>query len=196
LVTWLALVRDAASRCRASSCMEGAGGARTRCDQRPRSAALLLRRSARPIKIMSLICQSGRRGIACHGATQEGTKANEYRDVVTSGGTSQHQIWLITRAGSVGVRGSSPLSSTSEPCVYGGFRVPRVGFCSACHSFVIPNRRARVAPRVEVVLAGTVRHDVAPPTETLWCDRFNRRVQDRSRAGAGPRVPDGVLPTA
>jgi hypothetical protein len=163
-VTWLALVRDAASRCRASSCMEGAGGARTRCDQRPRSAALLLRRSARPIKIMSLICQSGRPGIAAHPTTRRGTKASDYRDVVTSGGTSQHQIWLITRAGSVGVRGSSPLSSTSEPRFCGGFRVSRVGSGSACHSFVIQNRRVGVAAAIR---ADPGRHG-AVPRGTTW----------------------------
>jgi len=41
---------------------------------------------------MSLTCQSAPRDIAGHGATREGTKSNEYRDGMTSGGTSQHEI--------------------------------------------------------------------------------------------------------
>jgi hypothetical protein len=76
---------------------------------------------------MSLICQSARRGIAGHGATREGTKPNEHWDEVTSGGTSEHQIGRSTRAGSVGVRGSSPLSSTHKPLVFTGVFVSSNG---------------------------------------------------------------------
>jgi hypothetical protein len=44
------------------------------------------------MKIMSLICQSVLGGIADHAMTRGGMKPSEYKDVVTSGDTSQHQI--------------------------------------------------------------------------------------------------------
>jgi len=77
-------------------------------------------------------------------------------------------------AGSVGVRGSSPLSSTRKPCVYRGFRMSRgrVAVRHVTHLSVgtEAGERPAGARRSRAVGGDTTRHG---PTATLWCERFN-----------------------
>jgi hypothetical protein len=60
-----------------------------RGDDRP-AAGLSVEREA--IKIMSFICYSAPGGMAGHAATRSGMKPSEYKDMVTSGDTGQHEI--------------------------------------------------------------------------------------------------------
>jgi hypothetical protein len=72
-------------------------------------------------KIMSLKCHPQPRGTAGNRATRETTTPNDFRDERTQAHTRRHPIGQITRAGSVGVRGSSPLSSTCVTSKLGVF---------------------------------------------------------------------------
>jgi hypothetical protein len=53
------------------------------------------------IKIMSFTCHSVLGDRASHVVTREGTKPNDYGDMLTSSDMSQHQLRPINRAGSV-----------------------------------------------------------------------------------------------
>ena len=66
------------------------------------------------LKIMSVKCQSCLCSIGRHTMTPDSPKASNHWDCATPCDTRRHQIGPVTRAGSVGVRGSSPLSSTHE----------------------------------------------------------------------------------
>src|SRR5664279_5420619 len=51
-----------------------------------------VRVARRTFKIMSVICHSVPGGMAGHVATRRGTRPSEYWDVMTAGGTGQHEI--------------------------------------------------------------------------------------------------------